>query len=149
MKKQLFGFFLAILLPLLQTGCLSSHAGSSSLAYTVIQHTPIETVRELTCREFENEFYTIEKEGPAGYFFEREPTRQDLVVWSSFGEKDFRMRVVVTFEPFESDILVRADTYVVKNSLTAPQKVGFSGRRPYQKILDRIQANSISAHPQE
>ncbi len=123
---------------LLSAGCMSSHAGSSSLAHRVIQKASPELVHQTTIRIFRENAYTLATDDGAGKLvFERDATRNDRVRWGRYGEQSMRMRVDVGMEPYsKNDILMRADAYIIRPR--GAEKVTYMGRRPYKKLLKKV-----------
>jgi len=121
-------------------GCLSTHPGSSSLAYVVIDGSTEEAIREATVQVFTGDHYTLQSSGSGRMVFMREGSRQDQVRYGSYGNS-LRMRVDVTMEPYGSgSVLVRADAYAERGeSSFGAQKLLKITRRPYQKLLNRVQ----------
>ena len=131
---------------LLSTGCISSHPGSSSLAYVVIENATPEAIRETTIRVFGEEFYKVDLETSDGIVFERDATRSDQARWGRYGEEGIRMRVNVTFEPFtKGGTLVRADAYVFRQRNRRTEKIIPAGRRPYQSLLNTVRSNTVTS----
>ena len=130
-------------------GCASTHPGSSSLAYVVVEGAELEDIRAETRRVFDDEFYEVERDQPNEIIFEREGTQRDKVLWGGYVERDLRMRVVVTFEPFaKGGVLVCADAYVVREGvISETEKIMRIGRRPYQDLLNRMKASLVTSRP--
>ena len=130
-------------------GCLSTHPGSSSLAYVVVEGASIDAISEEAIRVFGDEFYEITSNQPEGIVFEREATQRDRVLWGRYQEEDLRMRVVVAFEPLANGgILVRADAYILPGgAFSREEKIVRMGRRPYQALLNRVKASLVTSRP--
>ena len=128
---------------LLGSGCLSTHPGSSSLAYVDIESHNVKAVQAETVRVFEDENYRLAP-APAGQLvFEREATQRDQVMYGRYGEP-LTMRVVVTVEPRRlGGCLVRADAYALHGRDAT--KVMRVARRPYQDLLNRVKASLVTA----
>lgn len=128
---------------LMLTGCLSTHPGSSSLAYVDIESHGPAAVQAETLRVFTDDGYELVRESGAMLAFEREATQRDRVLYGRYGE-DLAMRVVVLIEPRrQGGSLVRADAYVLRGSFE--DRVPRVGRRPYQDLLNRVKANFVRA----
>ena len=132
---------LLLVLTGLCAGCLSTHPGSTSLAYVVVEGASQDMIIQAAKNVFGEDSYAVEKEEPGKLVFEREATQRDRTLWKNFGDDALRMRVVVTFEPFaDDDILVRADAYALHKDAwdEDAQKVMRIARHPYQDLLNRI-----------
>ena len=81
------------------TGCLSTHPGSSSLAYVDLDTADVEAIRAETVRVFEDDNYGLAAESVQKLVFEREATQRDRVLFGQYGDEGLTMRVVVSFEP--------------------------------------------------
>jgi hypothetical protein len=125
---------------LMAAGCLSTHPGSSNLAHVVIDGVSMAAIREATVQVFTGDHYQLQSSGESGLVFTREGSRQDQVRYGRYGES-LHMRVEVTLEPYGTQsILVRADAYAVPGgSALGATKLLKITRRPYQKLLDRVQ----------
>ena len=128
---------------LLLTGCLSTHPGSSSMAYVDIAKGGADVIRAEALRVFETEGYKPADGSSGVMVFEREATQRDQVVFGSYGQR-LTMRVVVSIEPRpQGGHRVRADAYTVRNGFV--DKMLRMSRRPYQKLLDRVESGVAKA----
>jgi hypothetical protein len=130
---------------LLLTGCLSTHPGSSSLAYIDIESFGVDAVRVETIRVFEDDNYRLTAEPSSGQLvFEREATQRDRVLFGRYGEPQFSMGVIVTIEPRrQGGCLVRADAYVIREG--SEEKLPRMMRGSYQDLLNRVKASLVKA----
>lgn len=129
----------------LSAGCMSSHPGSSSLAYVVVKKASPELVRDTTVQVFRNHAYGLEADDGAGHLvFERNATQSDRTRWARYGEQGMRMRVAVELEPMGKDLLVRADAYILRPPRGVEQ-VTIAGRRPYKKLLKEVNRSAKKA----
>jgi hypothetical protein len=129
----------ALLLPWL-AGCLSTHPGSSSLAYVEIPTASVEAIMAETKRVFTEASYSIEQSGSDEAEFIRDATQRDKVMFGAYDQGPMRMRVKVFVEPYpRGGHLLRADAFVVSDGREdALMKVS---RRPYQALLDSVRAS--------
>jgi hypothetical protein len=124
-------------------GCLSTHPGSSSMAYVDVDATDADAIRAQAVRVFEDEGYAVAAESAGGLVFEREGTQRDQVMYGRYGAR-LTMRVVVLLESRpKGGYLVRADAYVVHDG--SAEKLLRMARRPYQKLLCRVKASVAEA----
>lgn len=124
-------------------GCLSTHPGSSSLAYVDIESHDAAVVQKETIRVFADDNYQLVGEKGGVMTFEREATQRDQVMYGSYGTH-LAMRVVVAIEPrSQGGCLVRADAYVLRGR--SEERVLRMARRPYQDLLNRVKASLVNA----
>lgn len=129
---------------LLLSGCLSTHPGSSSLAYVDIVSHDTAAVSAATVRVFEDNGYALVGASSPPWVFEREGTQRDRVMYGRYGDKRLDMRVVVTIEPRrQGGCLLRADAYVLRDGVEDP--VPRVARRPYRSLLNQVQASLETA----
>ena len=123
------------------SGCMSTHIGSSSLAYVVVEGKSIADVREVTSKVFSSELYKVQHSGERGTVFVREASRRDRLRYARYGQ-GLHMRVDVTFEEYPpSAILVRADAYAVPaGSAGATTKILHIAGGEYRTLLKRVKA---------
>ncbi len=129
-------------------GCLSTHTGSSSLAYTLIEGASIQAVHNATERVFTAADYTLQSSAEDRMAFIRDGTSQDQLRYGRYGETLF-MRVEVALEPQGVDsILVRADAYAVRgDSGFDTVKLLKMVRGPYQDLLDSVKETLLKSRP--
>lgn len=126
------------------SGCLSTHPGSSSLAYVDIDTADARSIRDEAVRVLEDDGYGLVGESVGQFVFEREATQRDRVLFGQYGDESLTMRVVVTIEPRrKGGYLVRADAYAVHSRYE--DKVPRVARRPYQALLNRVKASLVTA----
>jgi hypothetical protein len=129
---------------LLLSGCLSTHPGSSSLAYVDIESSGADAIRAETLRVFADDGYRLADEPSGHLVFEREATQRDQVLFGRYGEQRLTMGVIVSIEPRrQGGCLVRADAYTLHDD--REDKVPWVGRRPYQDLLNRVKASLVKA----
>jgi hypothetical protein len=126
---------------LVTAGCLSTHPGSSSLAYVVVDGHSMSEVQKKVIQVFTSEHYRPQFSSKTRLVFVREGTQQDQVRYGRYGEK-LRMRVNITLEPYDpGGVLLRADAYALHGDSDLAgdsQKLLKIGRRPYQRLLNRV-----------
>ena len=124
----------------LLSGCLSTHPGSSSLAYVEVDTTDAKAIRAAALRVFADDGYSLTSETGSGLEFEREATRHDQVLYGGVVGSRLVMRVVVSIEPQrKGGSLVRADAFTVRNGHA--DRLLRVGRRPYQSLLHHVRAD--------
>jgi len=129
---------------LLMSGCMSTHPGSSSLAYVDIEGHGAAAVRAETIRVFTDDNYQLTGESDGTLAFEREGTQRDHVLFGHYGDKSLNMRVVVSIAPRrQGGCLVRADADVLRDGDV--DRVPRIARRPYQDLLNRVQTSLVTA----
>lgn len=123
-------------------GCLSTHPGSSSLAYVVIEGATLERVQAAAIAVFTADHYKVESSGEGRMVFVREASGRDQVRYGRYGES-LQMRVDVSMERHDAgSVLVRADAYAVyPESALGAQKLLKIAKIPYQRSLDRVKAS--------
>jgi len=125
------------------SGCLSTHPGSSSLAYVDIESDGAKAIRAETVRVFADDSYQLVSESAGAMVFEREATQRDRVMYGRYAEQ-LSMRVVVSMEPRrQGGYLLRVDAYALHGGYE--DKLLRIGRRPYQRLLDRVKASLVTA----
>ena len=123
---------------LVLTGCLSTHPGSSSLAYVEIAADSEALIRTEAVRVFEAEHYQTVLASGGALVFEREATRRERVLFGPYAD-EVMMRVEVSIEARrEGGYLVRADAFVVRDGLE--DKLLRMSRGAYQSLLNRVKA---------
>ena len=132
-----------LLLPWL-AGCLSSHPGSSSLAYVVIPAASVEATLAETARIFTEALYRTEHSGPDEMVFIRDATQRDKVMFGAYDTGPLQMRVKVSIEPYpRGGHLLRADAFVVRDG--REEKLLKLAKRPYQAMLDNVRASLVAS----
>lgn len=127
----------------LLAGCLSTHPGSSSLAYVDIVSHGEEDVRAETIRVFEDEDYRLVQVTPSEMIFERPATQRERVLYGSYGAAPVATRVVVAVEPRrQGGCLLRSDAYTLREGFV--DKLPRMSRRPYQDLLNRVKASFVT-----
>jgi hypothetical protein len=129
---------------LLMTGCLSTDAGSSSLAYVNIASGNAEAIRAETVRVFADDGYQLISGPSEPQTFEREGTQRDRVLYGNYLDKQLVMRVVVSLDPRrQGGFVLRADAYDVHDGHA--EKVPWVGQRPYKDLLNRVKASLVKS----
>ena len=131
--------FLSVLILMLLAGCASVMRNSSSLADVLIPNATTEQIRLATLSVFSAESYKVTEQSANTMEFERDATPADVARWGHYGEQGMRMRVIVKIEPYsESETLVKADAYIMRERRSDQEKITLPGRRPYESLLNRI-----------
>ena len=129
-----------VLLSLVSVGCISSHPGSSSLAYVEIKDASMEEVVRATKQVFSAELYKLTKSTGDFLVFEQEATRQDAVLWGNY-EGDLKMRVEVTVQPINDSItLLRADAFTVRGDNGRVDALRPIAKRPYKGLMKSVRS---------
>jgi hypothetical protein len=128
---------------LLWSGCLSTHPGSSSMAYVDILTGDAGLIRAQAVRVFEADGYRLTDESAGRMVFEREATRRDQVLYGSYGRQLVMRVVVLTGLRSEGRHLVQADAFVVSGG--HEDKLLHMSGRPYQKLLEQVKAGVAKA----
>ena len=126
------------------SGCLSTHPGSSSMAYVDIETDDVAAIRAETIRVFEGDNYELVSGQDDVMVFKREATQRDRMFYGLYGDKQMIMRIEVMIEPRrKGGSLVRLDAFAVHDRVE--DKLPHMARRPFQNLLNGIKASLVTS----